>query len=519
MCAYQVFHWLCVSYLFAGYYSVDTIVMSSLPSNVAAHATATSAPDPTVWFHCSRGENVSSLLGAWHHRTPSVCEIVDLFQVKISSLVGIAESVQVPTLRTSWALTPSTGWGTQKEAKPEVATDPKSEIPECSHRPPPIPRDPAGAPGLAAEEMDNQSQRELRGPKLPFPGTGTVVSAENRAIIETFTMVIKRTNAAPSRTADWGTMAAPMGPILVGSDTPPSLGGLSEPQVRENLIAAGPISPIVDQLDAENRRVGPLTPDPYGHLGPPGEGVALIQQVLSVSRQNPSMVELLPTPMSRLRRFPSLVEEPPSLGGYLNPRSGSRLNSTIIEASPMQMEEDECGRWFTLELEQGIDDEEKDIGVLEDRPRHHSHISVAPSPAPPEPMSRTRNHPMLVEESPAPHYTVVQDSAAPQYIVSEESPLPMSGVKDRRCLIVESPQPMEERAGATLPVPMSGTKDGPSLVGDSPAVLKVDNLCWGGENPVETGSATLPINLVSPPSTTWSRRQMTSMLFKWTNGD
>ena len=31
---------------------------------------------------------------------------------------------------------------------------------------------------------------------------------------------------------------------------------------------------------------------------------------------------------------------------------------------------------------------------------------------------------------------------------------------------------------------------------------KVNNLCRGGGNPVEGGSATLPINLVSPPSTT-----------------
>ena len=48
---YQVFHWLCVPYLFAGYYSVNTIVMSSVPSNVAAHSTATSAPDHPVWLH------------------------------------------------------------------------------------------------------------------------------------------------------------------------------------------------------------------------------------------------------------------------------------------------------------------------------------------------------------------------------------------------------------------------------------------------------------------------------------
>ena len=66
----------------------------------------------------------------------------------------------------------------------------------------------------------------------------------------------------------------------------------------------------------------------------------------------------------------------------------------------------------------------------------------------------------------------------------------------------ESPEPTEDRAGTTPPVPMSGTKDCPSLVDDSPAVPKVNNLCWGGGNPVEGGSATLPINLVSPPSTT-----------------
>ena len=31
---------------------------------------------------------------------------------------------------------------------------------------------------------------------------------------------------------------------------------------------------------------------------------------------------------------------------------------------------------------------------------------------------------------------------------------------------------------------------------------KVNNLCWGGGNPVKGGSATLPINLVSPPTNT-----------------
>ena len=147
-------------------------------------------------------------------------------------------------------------------------------------------------------------------------GSGTVTSAENRAVIDSSTGVIERTNAAPSRTADSGTMASPMGPIVVDSGTPPSLEGLPEPQVRKNLFAAGPISPIVDQLDAENRRVLALMPDPHGHRGPAREDVALIQQALSGTRQNPTMVEWSPTPMSGSRRFPSLVEESPALGAY-----------------------------------------------------------------------------------------------------------------------------------------------------------------------------------------------------------
>ena len=84
-------------------------------------------------------------------------------------------------------------------------------------------------------------------------GCGTVTSAENRAVSDSSTGVIERTNAAPSHTANWGTMASPIGPIVVDSGTPPSLGGLPEPQVSKHLFAAGPISPIVDQLDAENR--------------------------------------------------------------------------------------------------------------------------------------------------------------------------------------------------------------------------------------------------------------------------
>ena len=85
--------------------------MSSVPSNVAAHATATSAPDYSVWFHGSRGENFSSLLGVWHRGKRSVQDIVDQIQIKICSPGGIAEGGQVPTLRTSSALTPSTGQG------------------------------------------------------------------------------------------------------------------------------------------------------------------------------------------------------------------------------------------------------------------------------------------------------------------------------------------------------------------------------------------------------------------------
>ena len=248
-----------MSYLFAGYYSVKTIVMSFVPSDVAAHATATSAPDHPVWFHGSRVENVSSLLGIWHRGKRLVRDMVDQIELQISSPGGIAEGVQVPTLRTSSALTPSPGQGQQKRAKPEVATNPKS--PKSPNVPigAPHPRDPAGVPGMVGWEIGRQPRREIRGPPLPITGSGTVISAENRAIIDSSTWVMERTNTAPSRTADSGTMASPMGPIVVDSGTPPSLRGLPEPQVRKNLFAAGPISPIVDQLDAENGRVNSLT--------------------------------------------------------------------------------------------------------------------------------------------------------------------------------------------------------------------------------------------------------------------
>ena len=174
-----------------------------------------------------------------------------------------------------------------------------------------------------------------------------------------------------------------------------------------------------------------------------------------------------------------MVEESPALGAYPDPPSRSRLNSTIIEESPTQIEEDECDQWFLLALEQGNDHDEAEIGVLKHRPLQHSPISIALSPAPPEAMSGTRDRPMLVDESPAPHYIVVEDSLAPQCIVVEESPVPMSGVKDRPCLVVEFPKPTEDRAGTTSPVPMNGTKNRPSLVDDSPEMPKVNNLCSG----------------------------------------
>ena len=82
--------------------------------------------------------------------------------------------------------------------------------------------------------------------------------------------------------------------------------------------------------------------------------------------------------------------------------------------------------------------------------------------------------------------------------------MPMSGIENPPSLVLESPpEPTEDPASTTSPVPVRGTKDPSSLVYDSSAVPKVRNLCWGGDNPVEGGSATLPMNLVSPPSTTF----------------
>ena len=173
-----------------------------MPSNVAAHATATSAPDHPVWFHGSRGEIFSCLLGFWHRGKRSVQDIVDQIQIKISSPGGIGEGVRVPTLRTSPALTPSTGQGPQKRAKPQVATNPK--FPKSPNVPigAPPPRNSAGVPGIVGGEMNGHPQRAIRGPQLPIMGWGTVTSAKNRAVIDSPIGVIERTNAAPSRTAD-----------------------------------------------------------------------------------------------------------------------------------------------------------------------------------------------------------------------------------------------------------------------------------------------------------------------------
>ena len=146
-----------------------------------------------------------------------------------------------------------------------------------------------------------------------------------------------------------------------------------------------------------------------------------------------------------------------------------------------------------------------------------SPISVVSLPARPEPMLGTRDGPTPVKESPAPHYIMVQHSLVAQYIVMEESLVPMSGVHNRPCLVVDSlPENTEDRAGTTSPVPMSGMNECPFLVDDSPAVPKVNNLCSGGENTMEEGTATLPINLVSPPSTAFSVEDpQRRMLLSW----
>ena len=66
-------------------------------------------------------------------------EIVDPIQIKFCSPGGIAQGVDVPTLRTSSSLIRSTGQGLQERASPQVATNPKS---------PKSPNVPVGAPIL-----------------------------------------------------------------------------------------------------------------------------------------------------------------------------------------------------------------------------------------------------------------------------------------------------------------------------------------------------------------------------------
>ena len=114
--------------------------------------------------------------------------------------------------------------------------------------------------------------------------------------------------------------------------------------------------------------------------------------------------------------------------------------------------------------------------MLERHELHHSPISVPSLPAPPDPMSGTRERSMLEEEFPAPHDIMVEDSLAPECIAVEESPMPMSGVRNCPCLVVEAADLAEDQVGPTSAVPMSGTKDRPSLVDDSPAVQEVKNL-------------------------------------------
>ena len=90
--------------------------MSVMSSQAAVHATATSALDPLVRFHGSRGGYVSSLSCALHRIKRSVLEMMDHIQTKTSSLGATSEGVHVPALITSSAITPSTGQGPQKRA-------------------------------------------------------------------------------------------------------------------------------------------------------------------------------------------------------------------------------------------------------------------------------------------------------------------------------------------------------------------------------------------------------------------
>ena len=76
----------------------------------------------------------------------------------------------------------------------------------------------------------------------------------------TETRELNRDHNLPPHLAGRGTTASAIGPIVVES----SPGWLSEPRVGKNLFAAGPIRPIVDQLDDENYRMGQILPRPLG---------------------------------------------------------------------------------------------------------------------------------------------------------------------------------------------------------------------------------------------------------------
>ena len=155
--------------------------------------------------------------------------------------------------------------------------------------------------------------------------------------------------------------------------------------------------------------------------------MAFIQQALSASRQNPTILcnigDSFPAPMSGSTMFPCLVEESPAQ------TSGSRFNSTLVMQFPVPIEEEECDRWSLLSLAHGSDDGGEEIALLERRELHDFSTSVASSPAPHQPMLGIRDHPTLVEESLVPHYIVV-----------EESPAPMNGVEDHPCVKRKHPK-------------------------------------------------------------------------------
>ena len=196
-------------------------------------------------------------------------EHMDHIQTKISSPGGKFDGVQVPALRTSLALTPSTRQGPQKRVKPQLDTNrgylKSPAVPIGAHHPQHL-----------VGEHDLHPRDRQRGLSSSSIGEGTATSAKEWPVVNSNTQGLEHDRDVPLRSAEWGTMASPIGPIVVNSNTPPSLRGLSEQRVKKNLFAAGPINPIVEQLQAENCRVGPSNPDPHNHLGPAREAVTLM---------------------------------------------------------------------------------------------------------------------------------------------------------------------------------------------------------------------------------------------------